>query len=123
MNFEYSNKFDSVFHKALEIDICVEIQLYSDFDNANYVAVNEFLSGIDWNTRFSGCDVDACAGIFHQLLCHAVEPFVPLKKRRMCCSRPWLSADLRNLRNVKNRGYKTYLSTLSQSDFLAFSDL
>lgn len=124
-------KNDSVFHKALELNFCVEMiqeddkidEWYRDFNHADYEAINEFLSEVDWNAIFHDIEIEECVRIFDQHLCHAVEQFVPLRKRRVHCSRPWLSADLRNLRNVKNRAYKTYLSTLTDTDFSIFSDL
>lgn len=124
-------KNDSIFHKALELNFSFEFadeentsdHFYYDFENADYTSIDAFLSSCDWNMLLCDVDVETGASILLQSLQSSIDQFVPLKKRKIYGSRPWLSSDLRTLRNQKNRAYRTYISTLNDRDFQRFITL
>lgn len=119
-------KNNSVFHKAIELNfffIPSTDEWFYDYDNFDFNAINAYISMIDWKTLFHDLNVNDCVDSFYFQLYDAIARFVPKKKKRLPKSRPWLSSELRHLRNVKNRAHHKFIDTQTEMDFMTFFSL
>ena len=111
-------KKDSVAHKALEVNFMIdtckennisdEIEFYYDYVNANFNQINEYLSLVEWGF---GDDLNLNLSKFYDIIQETIQRYVPCKKRRTRNSTPWLTKEIRTLRNTKNRAFKKFRET------------
>lgn len=111
-------------HKAIELTIFFfdnasldqPAMQYYDFDRADYDAVNVALQAVDWSLLDSDCDIDSRVNRFYAILQQIIESHFVVKIRRCSLSQPWLTRDLKSLRNRRNKAYKKFKRTNAISD-------
>jgi len=120
-------KVDSAAHKSLELTVtCADTnddetnnlhEWYFDYNNADYENFNAEFALVDCTGLFVDLDVNICVEIFYEKLYTAIQEYVPFKKRRCKTNAPWMTPEVKNLRNRKNRAYKKYRDSGAFEDF------
>lgn len=104
--------------KALDFDY-----FYYDYKNANYILINEYLAGFNWDILLDLNDINNSLDIFYSILNYCIEIFVP--KRR--CKNPkfptWYSSELKQLIFQKKAAHRRFKQMGSHSDYSIFSNL
>lgn len=94
-----------------------------NFKKADWKGLNEYFLSTNWLYLFDSCDIDTCLDYFYNVVCVAIDCFVPriiVKKS----SRPiWYSSSLRKIKNLKTRAFKIFKRTKLTSDYIAFTNL
>lgn len=119
------------YHPPLQIDFCFNSNvlpiiedgnLVYDFKNGDIDELNCRLSSIDFESLLSVNSIEDNVAKLYATLRHNFNYRVPVKRRRLpCSSPPWFNADLRRLRNKKNKLWKLHLQkkdTLSYNLFV-----
>uniref|UniRef100_A0A6P7FD63 Uncharacterized protein LOC114328163 n=1 Tax=Diabrotica virgifera virgifera TaxID=50390 RepID=A0A6P7FD63_DIAVI len=110
-------------HKKQVDDSLFCQDLYYDFNNANYVGLNNFLAGINWEQCLSRLDLDLAVDYFYEILAVGIASFVPVKKYQTSTYPRWFSRELRQLISQKRRAHYTYTQSRSQADLNIFTRL
>lgn len=76
-----------------------------DFKNANYEDINKALAAINWTDMLSSNDIDHNSSVFYREIFNIIELNVPKIVKKDKLTEPWLSKDLRALRNRRNKLY------------------
>lgn len=109
-------KGDSHHHRSIELEYSMTCHATDDpednevfnFSKADYVRLGDMLSRLSWSDILAVEDVDDQVGHFYEKVMPLIERFVPRKKRRIRGSCPWMNSQLANLRNRKNRAFKSF---------------
>ena len=99
------------------------IEFYYDFRNADYIAINNYLGGINWDLHLNSVDIDLAASQFYHVLSMAIALFVPLKRFKTSQFPRWFSSELRYLVTQKKIAHKKYCTSHNVVDYIAFSEL
>lgn len=82
---------------------------FYDFQNADYVSLNSYLSNIKWERLFVASDVDTALTYFYEIIDIGFVLYVPLKSKRLSVCHPkWYDKELTHLKNMKNKAHKKY---------------
>ena len=91
-------------HCTIEISCLFRIEKCSvykrimwDYSRADFIGLNEYLSGIDWNNEYGDFeDIDVAANKFNDILLNAANRFIPNKEVVVRPNdKPWYNSDLR----------------------------
>lgn len=99
------------------------IELRYDFKRCDYLAINNYLSEVDWSAALRGLAVDDAVTAFYNHIYVAMGFFVPAYRIRTSCYPSWFSADLKRLIVQKKIAHALYKRTNERDDYLAFSQL
>ena len=122
---------DSVHHYAysFQIDYCNTgallqfDELYYDFANADYFAINDVLASCDWDIIFGEFEVDVIVDKFYAIIMQCLDNFVPVKRVKSSNFPKWFSPELKDLILKKKGAHRRYLATQSAEDYVEFSRL
>lgn len=94
------------------------------FLKTNFVGLNEYLKSVDFSPIFRTEDVNIAAKIFYNILLVGIEQFVPKSRLKGSpFSPPWLTSDLKKIRNRKNKAWSNYLRHESHENYCNFTSL
>lgn len=105
---------NGVHHKGMEISIFnfdfvrpkdKSIKFY-DFSKANYDVINDELSLVDWSFLSSESDLDTKLNSFYDEIWKVIERNVAVRSKSPSLSQPWLTRELKTLRNKRNKAYR-----------------
>ncbi|XP_058828267.1 uncharacterized protein LOC131688131 [Topomyia yanbarensis] len=82
--------------------------IYYDYKNANFLAMNQFLSNIIWSNVVDGRDVNESATVISNVLLYAIDQYVPKKLKKTPCSPPWTNRTLQRLKSAKRSALKKF---------------
>lgn len=117
----------SVFHKVFEVNYIYadirsaqvkESTLKYNFKKADYIAINHYLSSINWSMVED--DVDLLSDLFIAEILSIIDMFVPKKLITTSNAPPWHDKVIINLRNKRNRSHKKWCRTRDLRDFDMF---
>lgn len=106
---------NSLHHSATTLDYFTSNTKFSksynknvvpDFKNADYNQINRRLATINWFDLLSNTDTDSSVNLFLNTLYKIIDDSVPKIIKKDKLSEPWLSKELRSLRNQRNKTYK-----------------
>ena len=128
---EYVLKKNSAAHRAIvlnfnydeDCDLKNEVEYFYDFKNASYEIINSYLNSVEWNEVFDLDDFNTCVYVFDSILQDVIHKFIPYKRRRKFNVTPWMTQEIRSLRNAKNRAYQKYMNSGLLVDYSVFCDL
>ena len=95
----------------------------SNFRKANYVAINDYLSGIAWDEKLEGLSVDDALELVYSHLYTAVDFFVPVYAVSKSLYPTWFSRELIAVAKSKRRAHRRYKESNLYCDYLSFSHL
>lgn len=112
-------KNDSYHHRANELEYSMTCHATDDTDEgdvfdfakAEYKRFGDMLSRLSWSNILEVDDVDVQVCRFYDQIMPLIHRFVPRKKRRLSGRCPWMNVQLANLRNKKNRAFKSFRRT------------
>lgn len=83
-----------------------------DFKRTDFLAMNNYFKSINLSSIIQNMDVNRAFECFYSTLDCACPQFVPKIKIHQKNSRPWYNADLKKLRNLRNREFGKKKSNL-----------
>lgn len=94
-----------------------------DFKKADYDAINQKLSSVDWETVFEGNCIESNTGKFYTIINELITEYVPLKRNFQTTYPCWYSDSL--IANIINKKkiHKQWLMFNVFSDFIEFKKL
>ena len=120
---------DSIHHYAYYFEVqarCDSLttdQVYLDFNNADYEAINSYLSSCNWDECFADVGVDGALDILYLALNDCMEFFVPKKRIKHSNFPKWFSPYLKDLVCKKKAAHKKFMHTNEHNDYIAFSHI
>ena len=94
-----------------------------NFKRANFDLLRHLIAIADFKPMLSMNNIDEATGLFYQIVFDCVAKSVPLMIRRNSSNIPWLSKELRSLRNRRNKAWRKYLLTRSPYDYSSYCSL
>lgn len=105
---------------SLSADLIYEF----DFKKTNFTKLNDKLNLVDWNNFFGFDPLDHAVVLFYNFMFECFLEFIPLKCRVIkSIGHPWYDNELRKIRNLRNRSWRGYCISRSQSDLLIYQNL
>lgn len=129
------SKVDALYHPPIEflLDISVPVpapallkadQLRYNFKKANFEMLNQHLTSVDWEAKFSFCqDSEVMVNAFYDVLHDAFEKCIPKVHARTNNHPPWFDRDLASAKNRKHKAYKKYKWSRRSCDQYTYSRL
>lgn len=121
---------NEIHHNALEVKIEIETQsrevlldevYVRDFRKTDFVALNELIADVDWNSLFANSDVNSSVNLFYEKIEQFFSACVPLKKVTSSAHPKYFDKCLINLKNRTNKAHKAYKS--GRCEYQVYSDL
>lgn len=81
-----------------------------NFRNADFRAMNEFLSRVDWTQLFSDTSADSAASSLSHILLYCIDQFVPKKVYKSPNKPVWSNSELKRLKSAKRAALRKYSS-------------
>lgn len=118
-------------HPALKFDLTVKLPcenmqydyLYYNFQLANYIDINMFLSYVDWNEIFESTDINVVVDRFYHVINRAIELFVPKRRAKNLKFPRWFNDELKSHIFQKKVAHRDFKQTNSADDYCKFSQL
>lgn len=112
------SRVDFPFHGATEFRFTIadhnvvkpnEKSYYYDFKNAEFEALSEYFSRVDWDHVFENYSaIDELVDKFYELLMDGIDQFVPVRWAQSSNHPTWYTKAIINLKNRRNRAYKKF---------------
>ena len=108
---------NTMHHSAIFFELSLSCQktqyeeFFYDFKNANYLAINDYLAGIEWTVLFANKNINEICLIFYEILFYIIDLYVPLKRFKTSTFPRWFDANLRRLtveKKVAHTNFKRY---------------
>lgn len=107
----------SIYHTPITINIYFHLNCNSlsysnnchfNYSNADYAALNDFLSNANWDFLQRGCNLNDTVRSFNALLKSGIASHVPLISRKPAFREPWFNEQLVNLEKRRNKFHNLY---------------
>lgn len=82
-----------------------------NFKKCNFEAMNEFFDGIDWSLVTCNNDIEKAVKDFYSVLTEGISRFVPYTEVPKNQKVPWITSNLKRLKNRKNNLHKKWKKT------------
>ncbi|XP_055542939.1 uncharacterized protein LOC129728519 [Wyeomyia smithii] len=82
--------------------------VHYDFNRANFVGMNNFLAGVDWNTSLACDDANSAASTVCNILLYAIDQFVPKKRHRKPANPIWSNSVFKHLKRIKRAALRKF---------------
>lgn len=96
---------------------------YYDFNNANYILINDFLGYINWDWLTNTMDVNQAIHCFYDIIYFCIDLFIPKKKCKNKKFPNSYSMELKNAILRKKQAHKKFKQTNTISDYMLFSGI
>jgi len=95
-----------------------------NFHKANFLGLNDYINSMDFASLFCTEDVNLAVKLFYDTILAGIEQFVPKSQLKSSSfTPPWLSTDLKKIRNKKNKAWNKYLRDESLENYCNFTSL
>ena len=118
------------YHPALSFNVnCDNIRFldydyfYYDFNNANYILINQYLGNINWDCLLNISDVNQALISFYEVIYCCIDLFVPKKRCKTRKFPRYYSLELKNAILRKKAAHKKFKQSNNISDYKLFSDI
>lgn len=91
--------------------------------HADYLAINDYLSQIDWDSAISNKSIDSAVDFLYSHLDFAITSFVPSCSIIKSSYPVWLTKELVALTKAKKSAHASFKKTLNYKDYIIFSHL
>ena len=88
-----------------------------DWRKGDEIGLVNHLKSVDFARLFQGKNVNAAWAVFKGTIEDAIDRYIPLKLRRSKGRPPWLTSQVKNLINRKQRFWKKFSKTRNSDDF------
>lgn len=85
-----------------------KVEVFYDFNKADFVNMNSFLSSINWDELLASLDINSAAETFSHVLLYAIDQFVPKKCRKPPVTPEWSTPALKRLKSAKRSMIKSF---------------
>ncbi|XP_055527663.1 uncharacterized protein LOC129720238 [Wyeomyia smithii] len=79
-----------------------------DFNRVNFVGMNNFPAGVDWNTSLACDDASSVASTVCNVLLYAIDQFVSKKRHRKPANPIWSNSVLKHLKRIKRAALRKF---------------
>ena len=102
-----------------------EVQIF-DFNNGDYISLNEFYASINWDNYFLGLNLDEKVAVFYDIVFNGFEQFIPHKILRHNARNNypvWFDKELKDLCRNKRIAHSIYKKSSRFEDYIYFKSL
>ena len=89
---------------------------FRNFHRVKYNCLNSYFSNIDWLNALSACDLSDAYNALKKVIDSSIRKYVPLEKQCNNYKVPWCTVELKRLKNAKNKAYKIFKNSNSDTN-------